>query len=215
MSENESFINEVTEQVRRDKLYLVLKKYGWIGIVLIVSLVISSIVFEIRSNTEITAAQKRGDFLAEVLNPDRSDRFSNYSEIESILDQGSLVSSLLQAWLAEENSDQETAQKVYNVILTERGPNNFRDFANFKLLLLKKENMAESEQLLNDLISPGNPFRLLALEQKVLIEIKRSQWNEAQNTLDILTNDMEASEGIKSRAIQIQNAITFGGSSNL
>ena len=47
MSENESFIDEVTEEVRRDKLYLLLKKYGWIGVVAIVE--------DLLSNAEIAS----------------------------------------------------------------------------------------------------------------------------------------------------------------
>ena len=31
MSNPESFIDEVTEEVRRDKLFAIFKKYGWIG----------------------------------------------------------------------------------------------------------------------------------------------------------------------------------------
>ena len=62
MSENESFIDEVTEEVRRDKLYLFLKKYGWIGGLAVLLIVLSSVIVEIQSTARIAEAEKNGDF---------------------------------------------------------------------------------------------------------------------------------------------------------
>ncbi len=39
MSNNDSFIDEVTEEVRRDRLFGLYRKYGWIGLVLILGIV--------------------------------------------------------------------------------------------------------------------------------------------------------------------------------
>ena len=39
MSNNESFIDEVTEEVRRDRLFAMFRKYGWIGVVLVLGVV--------------------------------------------------------------------------------------------------------------------------------------------------------------------------------
>ena len=39
MSTPDSFIEEVTEEVRRDRLFRLFRKYGWIGIVLVVAVV--------------------------------------------------------------------------------------------------------------------------------------------------------------------------------
>ncbi len=43
MSNPDSFIEEVTEEVRRDKLYRLFRKYGWIGIVLVLGVVIGTV----------------------------------------------------------------------------------------------------------------------------------------------------------------------------
>ena len=34
MSETDSFLQEVSEELRRDKLYRNMRKYGWIGVLL-------------------------------------------------------------------------------------------------------------------------------------------------------------------------------------
>ena len=39
MSNPDSFIEEVTEEVRRDRLFALFRKYGWIGVVLVLAIV--------------------------------------------------------------------------------------------------------------------------------------------------------------------------------
>ena len=38
MSDTDSFIDEVTEEVRRDRMYLLLRRWGWVGVVAVVCL---------------------------------------------------------------------------------------------------------------------------------------------------------------------------------
>ena len=37
--DTDSFIDEVTDEVRRDRLYLLMRRYGWIGVLVIVVIV--------------------------------------------------------------------------------------------------------------------------------------------------------------------------------
>ena len=39
VSDTDSFIEEVTEEVRRDRLYKFLRKYAWVGILAVVTIV--------------------------------------------------------------------------------------------------------------------------------------------------------------------------------
>ena len=39
MSNPDSFIDEVTEEVRRDKLFALFRKWGWVGVLLVVVIV--------------------------------------------------------------------------------------------------------------------------------------------------------------------------------
>ena len=91
-------------------------------------------------------------------------------------------------------------------------PSIFRDLAKFKLLLLIKEDSVKAEQLLKDLIQPNNPFRLLALEQKVILHLKDNEFEEAQNTANIIKEEPSASQGLQSRVSQLEKVIKFGGS---
>ena len=74
-----------------------------------------------------------------------------------------------------------------------------------------KEDLERGERILNELITPDNPFRLLALEQRVLMQLKERQWEAAQANLEILKGDPGTSQGLQSRLRQIQNAFPGNG----
>ena len=175
MSENESFIDEVTEEVRRDKLYLFLKKYGWIGGLAVLLIVLSSVIVEIQSTARIAEAEKNGDFLADILQKIEKGEEIDFDRSTEFFEEGSLVSLLIETMLAEKSFDYEGAKVAYTAILdNEKIPSSFKDFAKFKLLLLLKNDPQRAEQLLDELITPNNSFRILALEQKVFKNIRES-----------------------------------------
>ena len=67
MSETDSFIDEVTEEVRRDKLFALFRKYGWIGIALVLVIVGGAAWTEWRKLTARSAAQSFGDAIVAAL----------------------------------------------------------------------------------------------------------------------------------------------------
>tara|TARA_Y100001968_G_C19205508_1_gene642094 strand:+ start:107 stop:760 length:654 start_codon:yes stop_codon:yes gene_type:complete len=207
VSENDSFIEEVTEEVRRDKLYLFLKRYGWIGVIFIIGIVIASVVYEIRSSGRISEARKYGDLLANSLQTDKkiasSEGVSENSQLESNL----IVAALLGARTAEKRGHKDTAISLYNNLINENSvPRNLKDYAKFKMLILMENDSIEIGPLLADLISPNNEFNLLALEQKAMIEIKNKNWKEAVATLNLILSNPNSSQNLKLRAEQLQKA---------
>lgn len=208
MSENESFIAEVTEEVRRDKLYLLLKRYGWIPVIVIITVILTSIFIEIRNNAKVIEAENLGDLLASSLIED--------TKVKAILSNDtfstpkSLIALLLEAKILENKSEYQTAIAVYETVLNrEEIPTSLRDFVKFKLVFLVKDDPIRVKKLIGDLINPDGSFHLLALEQKVLIEIGEKMWNEAIANLNLILADPEASQGMISRATQIKKAISL------
>ena len=61
MSNPDSFIDEVTEEVRRDRLFRLFRKYGWIGVVIILGLVGGTAWTEWSKTREAARAQAFGD----------------------------------------------------------------------------------------------------------------------------------------------------------
>ena len=206
MSENESFIDEVTEEVRRDKLYLLLKRYGWVPVIVIITVILTSIFIEIRNNAKVIEAENLGDLLASSLSGD--------TEVKAILSNDtsstpkSLIALLLEAKILENKLEYQTAIAAYQTVLSrEEIPTSLRDFVKFKLVLLVKDDPIGVKKLIGDLINPDGSFYLLALEQKVLMEIGEKRWNEAIANLNLILADPDVSQGMISRATQIKKAI--------
>ena len=93
MANSESFLEEVAEEVRRDRLFRFFKKYGWLFIIVILLAICASIFLEWNKNSSTLKARNNGDLLAEavkesekgdliLLSPGCSstDMFSDYRE---------------------------------------------------------------------------------------------------------------------------------------
>ena len=61
MSETDSFIEEVSEEVRRDRLYGLIRRYGWIAVVGVVAIVGGASWNEYNKAQDRAAAQALGD----------------------------------------------------------------------------------------------------------------------------------------------------------
>ena len=67
MSNPDSFIDEVTEEVRRDRLFRAFRRYGWIGVVLVAAIVGGAAYNEWQKASRTATAQALGDGLTAAL----------------------------------------------------------------------------------------------------------------------------------------------------
>jgi len=82
MSQSDSFIDEVTEELRRDQLFRALKRWGWIGVLAVVALVGAATYREISTNRDLAAARDFGDAVIAALDlPDAEARAAALAEI--------------------------------------------------------------------------------------------------------------------------------------
>ncbi len=63
MSDTDSFIDEVTEEVRRDRLFALMRRYGWIAVLLVVLIVGAAAWNEYRKGQARASAEALGDAL--------------------------------------------------------------------------------------------------------------------------------------------------------
>ena len=63
MSDTDSFIEEVSEEVRRDRLFSLFRKYAWVAVLLVVLIVGGAAWNEYRKLTEQREAAELGDQL--------------------------------------------------------------------------------------------------------------------------------------------------------
>lgn len=170
MSDTDSFIDEVTEEVRRDRLFGYFRRYGWIPALIILALVGGTAYSEWSKSVVAQAAQVRGDALLDAL--DVQGKPESISALSSIVAQedGDVVASFLLAGL-----DQSLASELLTAIAENmEQPKYIRDLALLKLAAtLDAASKDEAVSILTDLSAPGGVYRNAAMEILVALELQR------------------------------------------
>ena len=212
MANEDSFISEVTEEVRRDKLFKLMRRYGWIAIALVILVVGGAAFVEWQKARARAAAEAVGDAVLEALSTDGSaGRAEALAAVEagSDADQRAVI-LLLQAAAEAENDDVSGARATLQTVVGSEASAIYRDMALLKSIMLA-EDTAPDERIsaLEPLMAPGNPFRLLALEQRAFAEIELGQTDTAIETLKGIMADADRTEGLQRRASQL--IVALGG----
>ena len=211
MSHTDSFIDEVTEEVRRDRTYLLLRRWGWVGVVTVIAIVGGAAFNEYRKARTTSEAEAFGDAILSALAENGSaERVAGLHLIETQSPGGVAVLNMLLATAQVEAGSVQDAVTSLNAIATQGDlPEIYRVIARFKALLLQTETMpvADRRQQFEALAAPGAPLRLLATEQLALIDVAESNTQAALDRLQALRQDAEASVELQQRAAQLIEAL--------
>ena len=212
MSNPDSFIDEVTEAVRRDRLFVWLRRYGWIAVLAVLLIVGGASWREWQLSQQRQAAEALGDsILAALDEPDASARAEALGAL-TVSDDARAVVGLLSAGETAEGADAERRAETLRAIAGDATlPVYYTQLAALKLVMLDgREADPESRlQTLAPLAEPGQPYRTLALEQMALAEIDAGQTDKALSRLQGLLQDADASAGLRQRAGQL--IVALGG----
>ncbi|WP_425039374.1 hypothetical protein [Primorskyibacter sp. S187A] len=213
MSDSDSFIEEVTEEVRRDRLFALIKRYGWIAASAILLLVGGASFNEYRKAQEQAKAQRLGDaMLAALENNDIAARAAALDAIEAETPGGAAILALLASSQETEAGQGAQASERLQVIATNSDlPEIYRNIAGYKALLAGSDTLSVDERRagFQGLAVPGNPLRLLAEEQLALLSLETGAVDEALGQFNRIVEDAEASEGVRRRAAQM--IVALGG----
>lgn len=213
MSDTDSFIDEVTEEVRRDRLFALIRRYGWIAVVVIVAIVGGAAFNEYRKARATAAAQQAGDAMIAALAVDgAAGRAERLAEIEAAAPGAQAVVRMMTAAALEASEDRAAAVAELEAIAANGALERiYRDIAAFKALTLQAETLPAAERRLafEALAQPGAPLRVLAEEQLALIEIAEGQTEAALERLQAIVTDAEADPALRQRATQL--IIALGG----
>lgn len=205
LSNNDSFIDEVTEEVRRDRLFAFFRRYGWIGVALILVIVGWSAWTEWTSARRAAEAQAFGDAVNAALAIDDIDaRTAALEAIETDnAEQRAMVTFLRAA--------EPGAAGALDGLATAEGLGPvWRDIAEFKLVTSSPDlPAADRRARLEALTAPGGPLRLLAEEQLALLDVEAGETQAAIDRLNRINADTEATAGLRRRASQL--IVALGG----
>ena len=211
VSDTDSFLQEVSEELRRDRLYRNIRKYGWLAILLVVLVVGGATYREyLKSKTE-TAAQLFGTSIIDALGEKNiDDRISKLQKINAPGDNAKVVIAMLLS--AELNGSESPALEKSSLSTITEGSSidaHYRELLNFKILLGSAETLSLEERAtaFEALSKPGNPFRLLAEEQLALIELEQGYIDNAVEKISQILLDAELTAGLRNRATQMMIAL--------
>ena len=213
MSDTDSFIEEVTEEVRRDRLFLMMRRYGWIAILAVLLLVGGAAYNEYRKSQARVAAQNLGDSIITALEGDApADRAAALQAISTENAGGQAVLRLLTANELVAAGQSAEAATAFEAIATDADlPEIYRQIASYKALVQrgKDTDIATRRTGFEALATPGSSLRLLAEEQLALIALESGDAEDAITRLQAIIVDSEVTPGLRQRASQL--IVALGG----
>jgi hypothetical protein len=213
MSNPESFIDEVSEEVRRDRVFGVMKRYGWIGVLVVLGIVGGTGWREYSRAQEQASAQAFGDAMLDALEVEAGQ--GRVDALAGITAPGVSGDAVLQMLIAAEESGNEdgaaAAARLQALAANTALPQIYRQIASYKALTRSDAGLdADTRRAgFEALAVPGQPLRLLAEEQLALIEIETGARDAALTRLRAIAQDAEATAGLRRRASQL--IVSLGG----
>jgi len=189
MSDTDSFIEEVSEEVRRDRLYGYMRKYGWIAVLAILALVGGAAYNEYSKAQERAKAQTAGDAILAALEADEPN--ARVAALEAV--QGA----------ADDAAGSQAA--LEKIAVDGSLPEIYRQIASFKAASQSDGSLSVEDRRvrLEALSAPGTSLRLLATEQLALIDIETADTEAALEKLQGIVVDAEVTAGLRQRATQL------------
>lgn len=207
VSDTDSFIDEVTEEVRRDQLYQSLRKYGWIAVVVVLLIVGTSAYFEWQRVSNTNEARQTGDAILSALENDQADaRVAALVAIDSDSADVQALVSLIAAHEAKLSDDTATALAMLEKVASNPdAPIEYRQLADLKSLLVGANVLSAEDRIaaFEGMSAPGQPYRMIALEQLAFIAVEQGRVEDAVTMLEDIRIDAEASSGLRTRAVQL------------
>ncbi|MBA4352929.1 MAG: hypothetical protein C0427_16980 [Rhodobacter sp.] len=210
MSNPDSFIEEVTEEVRRDRLFALFRKYGWIGVVVVLGIVGGAGWTEWQRAQAEAKAEAFGDAVLDAL--DLGAPEDRVAALGSIPTDGSQAAVLQLLLASDPTGDRAGTLAALEALANDATqPASYRDLAVLRRVVVAGADLplAERRAALDPIAAPGRPYRTMALEQMAYLLVEENRTDEAITALTALLTDQEAPGGVRSRAQEM--IIALGG----
>jgi hypothetical protein len=196
MVETESFIKEVSEEVRKDRLFKALKRFQWVILSLFLGIILIVSGYEYYKFNKKTQSEANGEFLykyikslEEGLVPESLPAPNSYIKTLTMLNQAKYF---------EKNKEYSLAEKTYNEIINDENSDLFfKNYSMFLLYLLspaKSVDDKEKIKLLDQLSAPDAPMKLLALEQKLILFLKLDDMEKIKSHVSLITENPQVTQ---------------------
>ena len=206
MSETDSFIQEVTEEVRQDQMFKLWKKWAPAILGGVAVIVGGAAYWSWQSSQELAEAQARGArFIA--AEPGQID--AQLALSDAIDGPAKLVAEMTAAAaLATDGQTQEAAKRYSGIAARADIAPEYRDLARLQAIRLGGTDNAMGE--LDAMIAEAGPYLLLAREHRAALRVQGGDLPGAHEDLRAVMADPQATVAMRQRALALLTAT--GGS---
>lgn len=207
LGQNDSFIDEVSEEVRRDRFFRFLSRYGWLVGLILILVVGGAAALEWRKASGRASAEAAGDALrAAYLETDPAKRAAAFEAVAASAPEAAVLASLAEAGaLAEAGKKDEAAALLARLADDPATPALYRALAALQRVILLGAAMDPTERraTIESLAAENAPFRPLALEQRALLMLETGDKAAALADLESILALPGAPEQLVSRTRQL------------
>ncbi|MEB8388481.1 tetratricopeptide repeat protein [Rhodobacteraceae bacterium KMM 6894] len=212
MSNTDSFIDEVSEEVRRDRLFVLLRRYGWIAILAVLVLVGGAAWNEWQKAQARAQAEALGDAILAALEvPDRAERATALQDVTPAGPGSAAVLRMMAAAEAMESDPAEAAQLLLQIADSGEAAPIYAQIATLKAVMIENSGLDADQRRgrLDGLALGQGVIRLLAEEQLAYLDIEVGDTDAAIDRLQQVAANAETTPGLRRRATQV--IVALGG----
>lgn len=207
-TDTDSFIKEVSEEVRQDRMFKLWKRYAPFVIGAIVIVVGGSAAWNWMKHREVMAAREKGAAFVEA-----GDSAGQIEILASTLDgdAGTLAELRLAAALAQ-GEERAAAAEIYRKIANGSERAAYRDLALLRAIQIDaaRGDPAALVGELGPLVTEGRPYRPLALELRGVLRVNAGNLDGARADLEAVLTDEAATLDTRRRVGEILSALSPG-----
>ncbi|WP_224814854.1 hypothetical protein [Hasllibacter sp. MH4015] len=212
MTNTDSFIEEVSEEVRRDRLFKLFRRWGWVAVLVVVGIVGGAAHFEWQAAQDRAQAEAFGDAVLGALDgEDPEARIAALQAVDTPTPEAQIILALLAAAEAANGDDpSEAATRLREAAAAPGLPRRFADLALLKAEMLDPAPEDEARLILETLAAPGAPYSALAEEQLALLDVRSGDVEAGLDRLRSIERSAAATAGLQQRAAQLIVALESG-----
>ncbi|MGN7870458.1 hypothetical protein PARHAE_00381 [Paracoccus haematequi] len=207
-NQNDNFIDEVFDDLRRERLFRLFRRWGWVAGLVILGIVAGVVWREYSQARDQAQARAWGDAIL------AAEASGDPAAVMQVDPQGAESRRVLAALIAasewsERGGRDAAADALRDVAGNAAAGTVLHDLAELKLVMLQGDRMdpAQRDEILSRLSRAGAPFELLALEQKAVALIGAGRPDDAVNLIRQIQDKDGLSEALRLRLSEMMIAL--------
>lgn len=216
----DSLLREIDEDLRHERYAQLWKRYGHVVIALAVMLVVAVAGYEAWKTYQLNRRAEAGERFSSAIALAQTDPDAAATVFADLAENGPegyrILARLREAAILVRQGDIATAEAVYDNLAAETDDPLYVDLALLlKAMAAMKDDVTTAEaaslqEQLAPLTAADRPWRYTAQELSAVLALKAGETNKARDMFTALSTDVQAPEGVRSRAESMLIAIGNG-----